>query len=152
MRIYLNYIAVGLLGLGAVAGHAAPPGLSITPEDLKNLRTTSVLSKPDKDESNTWPTQPRGPTLDSDFGREFRKALVNEEKAHQAALEQQSTRDHLERINGAARRSNEAPRRLGQPEIQGGSVGISFGTNGPTVKSCRENEFGKTQCEARELR
>lgn len=148
MRRYLNYITVGFLSLIVVVGHAAPPGLSVTPEDLKNLRSTSALSRPDTDEPNTSPTQPRGPSLDSDFSRKFQKALANEEKVHQAAREQQSARNRLLQVE----RINEAPHRLGQPEIKDKSAGISFGTNGPTVTSCHENEFGITQCEARELR
>lgn len=155
MRKCLNYIAVGLLGLVTVAGHAASPSLFVTAEDLRNLRSTSVLSKLGTEEPNTSPTQPGGPAPDSDFSKKFREALATEEKANQAVREQQSARDRqhqMERINESVRRSGKSPSRLSQPEIQDGNVGISFGTNGSAVTSCRENEFGKIQCGARELR
>lgn len=144
MSKYLNPIAIGLLSLLAVTSHAASPNLSVTADDLKNLRSTSTLPR----ETNIAPTKSRDPALDSEFSRNFQKALSNEEKTRQAAREQQLEHNHLSPL----KQHNKASNRFGPPDNKNENVGIYFDANGSATTSCRENELGKTRCKVRELR
>lgn len=142
MRKYLNAIAIGLLSLLTVASHAASPNLSVTAEDLKNLRSASPR------EANPASTKSKDPALDSEFSRNFQKALNNEEKARQAAREQQLERNHLPQFD----QNNKASNRFGPPDNKKDNMGIYFDSNGPAATSCKEDELGKTRCKVRELR
>lgn len=144
MRKYLNPIAIGLLSLLAVASHAASPNLSVTAEDLKNLRSASTSPR----EANPTSTRSKDPALDSEFSRNFQKALNNEEKARQAAREQQLERNHRPQFD----QNNKASNRFGPPDNKKDNMGIYFDSNGPAATSCKEDELGKTRCKVRELR
>lgn len=144
MRNYLNPIAIGLLSLLAVASHAASPNLSITTDDLKNLRSASTLPR----EANPASSGSKDPALDSEFSRNFQKALNNEEKARQAAREQQLERNRLPQFD----QNNKASNRFGPPDNKKDNMGIYFDSNGPAATSCKEDELGKTRCKVRELR
>ncbi len=144
MRKYLNPIAVGLFSLLAVSSHAASPNLSVTTEDLKNLRSASTLPR----DANPTPTKSKDPALDSEFSRNFQKALNNEEKARQAAREQQLERNHRPQFEQNQKASN----RFGPPDNKKDNRGLYFDSNGPAATSCREDELGKTHCKVRELR
>lgn len=144
MRKYLNPIAAGLLSLLAVASHAASPNLSVTADDLKSLRSTSTLSR----DANPASIKPKDPALDSEFSRNFQKALNNEEKARQTAREQQLERNHLPQLEQNKKASN----RFGPTDNKKDNMGLYFDSNGPAATSCREDELGKTHCKVRELR
>lgn len=138
MRKILTPLAVGLLSLLAVASHAAPPGLSATPEDLRNLRSPSSAPR---DASTT--------ARDSEFSKQFQKALAGEEKARQAAREQQLERNSMPRLE----QRNDPSRRFGPPDTKKDSnMGIYFDEHGSAATSCREDGIGKTKCSVRELR
>lgn len=144
MRKYLNPIAVGLLSLLAVASHAASPDFSVTTEDLKKLRSNSVMPR----ETSPSPTPPRDSAKDSEFSRNFQKAMNNEEKARQAAREQQLERNRLPQIEQTRSPAN----RFGPPNNKKENMGIYFDADGTAATSCREDELGKTRCKVRELR
>ena len=144
MRKFLNPIAIGLLSFLAIASHAASPNLSITTDDLKNLRSASTFPGA----ANPISSGSKDPALDSEFSRNFQKALNNEEKARQAAREQQLERNHLPRLEQHNKTSN----RFGPPDNKKDNMGIYFDSNGPAATSCREDELGKTRCKVRELR
>ena len=144
MRKYLNPIAVGLLSLLAVASHAASPDFSVTTEDLKKLRSTSVMPR----EASPSAATPKDPAKDSEFSRNFQKAMNNEEKARQAAREQQLERNRLPQLEQNRNPAN----RFGPPNNKKENMGIYFDADGTTATSCREDELGKTRCKVREFR
>ncbi|URW84016.1 hypothetical protein NBV64_06620 [Alcaligenes sp. DN25] len=144
MRKYLNPIAVGLLSFLAVASHAASPDFSVTTEDLKKLRSTSVMPR----EASPSAATPKDPAKDSEFSRNFQKAMSNEEKARQAAREQQLERNRLPQLEQNRNPAN----RFGPPNNKKENMGIYFDADGTAATSCREDEQGKTRCKVRELR
>ncbi|MCB4324221.1 hypothetical protein KOE80_18620 [Alcaligenes sp. 13f] len=144
MRKYLNPIAVGLLSFLAVASHAASPDFSVTTEDLKKLRSTSVMPR----EANPSAATPKDPAKDSEFSRNFQKAMNNEEKARQAAREQQLERNRLPQLEQNRNPAN----RFGPPNNKKENMGIYFDADGTAATSCREDEPGKTRCKVRELK
>lgn len=144
MRKYLNPIAVGLLSLLAVASHAASPDFSVTTDDLKKLRSTSAVPL----EASPPQVTPRDSAKDSEFSRNFQKAMNNEEKARQAAREQQLERNRLPQIEQTRSPAN----RFGPPNNKKENMGIYFDADGTAATSCREDELGKTRCKVRELR
>lgn len=144
MRKYLNPIAVGLLSFLAVASHAASPDFSVTTEDLKKLRSTSVMPR----EASPSAATPKDPAKDSEFSRNFQKAMNNEEKARQAAREQQLERNRLPQLEQNRNPAN----RFGPPKNKKENMGIYFDADGTAATSCREDEQGKTRCKVRELR
>ena len=144
MRKYLNPIAVGLLSLLAVASHAASPNFSVTTEDLKKLRSTSVMPR----EANPSAATPKDPAKDSEFSRNFQKAMNNEEKARQAAREQQLERNRLPQLEQNRNPAN----RFGPPNNKKENMGIYFDADGTAGTSGLEEELVKTRCKVRELR
>ena len=144
MRTHLHYLAAGLLSLFAAASHAGPPGLSVTSEDLRNLRSTSATSHG----QGSSAAQPKNSAQDSEFSRQFQKALGNEEKARQTEREQQVERNRMPHLE----QNNRASHRLGPPDNKKENMGIYFDSNGSAATSCREDELGKTRCKVRELR
>lgn len=144
MRKYLNPIAIGLLSLLAVASHAASTDFSVTTEDLKKLRSTSAMPG----QASPSPSTPRVPAQDSEFSRNFQKALNNEEKARQAAREQQLERNRLPQLEQNRNPAN----RFGPPTNKKENMGIYFDADGTAATTCREDERGKTRCKVRELR